>query len=97
MYIVDGIAYAGEQKPELKVCGIKPLDNFKLWLRFNNSEIRVFDFKPLLDKPIYLQLKDETIFKEVYIDYGVPCWNDGEIDISPEFLYEQGEIVKETA
>ncbi len=97
MYIINGIAYAGEQKPELKICGIKPLDDYKLWLRFNNSEVRVFDFKPFLDKAIYEPLKDETVFKGVYIDYGVPCWNDGDIDIAPEFLYGQSEAIKETA
>ncbi len=97
MYIIGGIAYAGEPKPELKVCGIKPLDDFKLWLRFNNAEVRVFDFKPVLDRPAYTPLKNEATFKSVYIDYGVPCWNDGAIDISPEFLYEQSEAVKETA
>jgi len=35
-------------------------------------------------------LKDEQLFRQVYIDYGVPVWNDGEIDIAPEALYEQG-------
>ncbi len=97
MYIINGIAYAGEPKIELKVCGIKPLDDFKLWLRFNNSEIRIFDFKPMLDKPVFAPLKSEEAFKDVYIDYGVPTWADGDIDISPEFLYAQSETAKETA
>jgi hypothetical protein len=30
-----------------------------------------------------------SVFKGVYIDYGVPVWNDGDIDIAPETLYEQ--------
>ena len=29
MYIVDGIAYAGEPSPAIKVCGVRPLDDFK--------------------------------------------------------------------
>ena len=33
------------------------------------------------------------IFCEVYIDYGVTVWNDGDIDIAPETLYEQGTAV----
>lgn len=89
MYIVDGIAYAGEQQPVIKVAGVKPLDNYKLWLRFNNGETKVFDFKPLLSKPAFEPLKNTELFKEVYIDYGVTVWDNGNIDISPELLYEQ--------
>ena len=30
------------------------------------------------------------LFKQVYIDYGVPVWNDGDIDIAPEKVYREG-------
>lgn len=30
---------------------------------------------------------DEHTFAGVYIDYGVTVWNDGDIDIAPEYLY----------
>ena len=36
MYIKDGIAYAGEQKPLLKISGVRPLEDYKLWVRFSN-------------------------------------------------------------
>ena len=32
MYIVDGIAYAGEQRESVKVNGVRPLDGYRLWL-----------------------------------------------------------------
>ena len=48
MYISDGIAYAGEQEPVIKVCGVRPLAGHKLWLRFTTGEAKVFDFTPLL-------------------------------------------------
>ncbi|MBE6550873.1 MAG: DUF2442 domain-containing protein [Ruminococcaceae bacterium] len=95
MYIRNGIAYAGEEKPMLKVNGVRPMDNYKLWLRFNTGEAKIFDFRPLLTKPAFAPLADEILFKGVYIDYGVPVWNDGEIDISPEILYEKGVSVGE--
>jgi hypothetical protein len=88
MYVIDGIAYAGEKTPDIKVCGIKPLPEYKLWLRFNTGEAKIFDFKPLLKKPAFKKLADENVFKEVYLDYGVTVWENGEIDISPETLYE---------
>ena len=90
MYIVNGIAYAGEPTPILRVSGVRPLDDFRLWVRFNNSEARVFDFKPLLAFPAFAPLANPDTFKSVYIDYGAAVWNDGEIDISPETLYQEG-------
>lgn len=88
MYIENGIAYAGEPKPTLQISGVRPLTDYNLWIRFNNGEARIFDFKPLLDNPAFSPLKDTTVFNHVYIDYGCTVWNDGDIDIAPEYLYE---------
>lgn len=88
MYINNGIAYAGERKPEVRVSGIRPMENHLLWIRFNTGEAKVFDFKPLLDSPAFTPLKDESVFKGVYIDYGIAVWMDGDIDIAPAYLYE---------
>lgn len=88
MYIINGIAYAGEQTPAIEVSGIRAMDDFTLWVRFNNGEARVFDFKPLLSTPAFAPLADADNFRQVYIDYGIPVWMDGDIDISPEYLYE---------
>ena len=87
MYIENGIAYAGEKAPVLKVCGIRPMEGHKLWLRFSDGTTKVFDFTQMLDKPAFAPLKDVELFNQVYIDYGVPVWNDGDIDIDPEYLY----------
>ena len=97
MYILDGIAYAGNRTPELKVSGVRPMDNYLLQVRFNNGEAKVFDFKPLLEKSAFIPLKDIDVFKGVYIDYGIPVWNDGDIGISPEYLYENVQNERITA
>lgn len=94
MYIVNGIAYAGEPKEIIKVKSVRPLSGHRLWLRFTNNEEKIFDFTPLLDSPCYLPLKDKAVFDSVYIDYGCTVWNDGEIDIAPERLYDEGIDVK---
>ena len=91
MYTENGIVYAGEKVPMLRVSGVRPLDDFRLWVRFSNSETRIFDCKPLLQAPAFAPLAEPDVFKSVNIDYGVPVWKDGEIDIAPETLYEQGE------
>ena len=93
MYIVNGIAHAGDPTPVVKVSGVRPLDDYRLWIRFNTGEAKIFDFKPLLTAPGFTPLKDESIFKQVHIDHGVTVWQDGDIDIAPEKLYEEGVMV----
>lgn len=88
MYILNGIAYAGEIKTPIKVCGVRPLDNYRLWLRFTNEETKIFDCNKLIEKKAYTPLKDKEVFNSVYIDYGSIVWQNGDIDIAPEYLYE---------
>lgn len=90
MYIKNGIAYAGEPQQPIKVSGVRPLDGYKLWVRFTNGEAKVIDFSDLLETPAFSPLKDQRVFNGVYIDYGVTVWDDGNIDIAPEYLYENG-------
>ena len=72
---------------------MRPLKNHKLWVRFNTGEAKIFDFTGLLNSPGFLPLKDKEVFNSVYIDYGVTVWNDGDIDIAPEYLYENGQSI----
>ncbi|MEG0897837.1 MAG: DUF2442 domain-containing protein [Ruthenibacterium sp.] len=93
MYVINEIAYAGEQAPAIKVKAVRPLDGYKLWARFASNEEKIFDFAPLLDYPCYAPLKDKTAFNSVYVDFGCPVWNDGAIDIAPERVYQDGVTV----
>ncbi|MBQ7263260.1 MAG: DUF2442 domain-containing protein [Synergistaceae bacterium] len=90
MYERDGIVHAGEPPQLPSVCGVRPLDDHKLWVRFTTGEAKVFDVRPLLRLPVFAPLTDEAAFRDVYIDYGTTVWNGGEIDIDPEVLYERG-------
>jgi hypothetical protein len=93
MYEKDGVFYADEKHDPVKfpkVTGIKPLDNYKLWVRFSTGETKECDFAALLREPAFRPLQDKSVFNNVYIDYGAPVWNNGEIDIAPEWLYENG-------
>lgn len=87
MYILNGIVYAGEPTESLKVAKVKPLQNRMLLITFSTGETRLFDTTTLTGK-CFEPLNDEDIFNSVYVDYGVVTWKDGEIDCSPEFMYE---------
>lgn len=95
MYIVDGIAYAEVQTPEIKVKSVRPLLDYKLWIRFNDNSQKISDFSTLLDFPCYEPLKDINSFNSVYVDFGIVVWLNGEIDISSEKLYQEGVSVKD--
>ena len=93
MYVKDGIAYAENQEKSIKVLSVRPLKNYKLWLRFSTGEERVFDCTKLLEFPAFQRLKDIKTFNGVYIDYGIPVWCDGEIDYCPYALYAESELM----
>ncbi|MDR2667135.1 MAG: DUF2442 domain-containing protein [Holosporales bacterium] len=90
MYVENGIAYAEGPAFIRNVVNIRPLKDFRLLLKFNTGEIKTFDFTPLLKSPAFMPLSNVELFNDVYIDYGVPTWDDGSIDISPDFIYQNG-------
>jgi hypothetical protein len=96
MQVIDGIAYAGEAEPLLKVVGIRAMDGYALWLRFSNNTERLFDFKPMLEFPLFKKLQDQELFRGVYLDNGVPTWLDGEIDLAPEMLFDKSRALAVT-
>ena len=89
MYVVNGVAYAGNTEQPLTVVSVRPLEDYKLWLRFSTGELKIFDFVPLLNTVGFQPLKDKALFHSVYVDYGVPVWKGGALDIAPEYLYEK--------
>ena len=88
MYINDNIAFAGNPDETLKVSEIFPLDNYKLKIVFNNGQIVFFDFSDLLQYECYKPLENKNLFDSVSLHKGVPVWDNGNIDIAPEYLYE---------
>jgi len=90
MKIIDGIAYADNLEKHIHIVGVQPFEDYTLIVRFSTGEVKSFNCAHLLDTPAFSKLKDKNIFKSVYIDYGVPTWLDGEVDICADTLYSQG-------
>jgi hypothetical protein len=87
MYIVNGIAYAGELTPGIEVADVIALDDMILLLTFNTGEKRLYDATTLLKYPAFKPIENFDIFKSIKIEHGVVTWLDGDIDIAPETLY----------
>jgi hypothetical protein len=69
---------------------VRPLDNYKLLVRFSTDEEKEVDISSLLNDPAFSSLRDQNVFKSVSVMYGSVAWCDGTIDMAPEFLYEIG-------
>lgn len=70
------------------VIAVTPKECFKLELKFNTGEVRLFDATPYLEKGVFKKLKDEALFKQAYVAFDTVCWP-GNLDISPETLYDK--------
>ena len=90
MYERNGICYPDKPIKEIKVTDISIKNDYILKVTFNNGELKIFDFASLLDTPAFKLLKDKSIFDNISLDFGIPTWNNGEIDISPAYLYKYG-------
>lgn len=74
------------EKLEPVVREVKALEDYKLYLKFDNGEEKVYDMKPLLNQKFYQGLKDNERFKKVKADGISIEWETGE-DVAPENLY----------
>ncbi len=71
-----------------KIIEIKLLGDYLLLLKFNDGEVKIIDFKPLIGLGISAQLLDKEYFKLVAIDNGGGIeWPNG-MDFCPNFLKE---------
>ena len=87
MYILNDICYAGELREGIKVTEAKPLRGGMMLVTFSTGEKRLFD-TTLLQGAAFEPLRDENVFNHPVLFHGVITWNNGEIDIAPEAVYE---------
>ena len=74
-----------------KIAKVAPLSQHKLFITFRNGKTKEYDCSPLLQRPEFFLLKNESFFKSVKVDtggYGI-SWNDN-IDISEYELWTNG-------
>lgn len=70
--------------PRVKI--VKPQKDYKLYLEFDNGEVKVFDVKPFLSKGIFKELLNSEVFNSVQVTDGSVQWNN-EADFCPDTLY----------
>jgi hypothetical protein len=69
-----------------KIISFKILENFQIWLQFQDGESKVIDFTTLIGKGISEPLLEKDYFNQVSIDNGGGLeWPNG-MDFCPNFL-----------
>ena len=88
MHVLNGIAYAGEPEPGMKVDSAKVVNDLPMFVTFSTGETRLFDASQLAEKPAFAALNDFDVFQNFRVDHGVVVWAQGDIDIAPEAMYK---------
>ena len=72
----------------LKIIKAQYVKDYILRLTFNNGEIRMVDFAPLMQKGICKKLQDMDYFRAFTLDPFTVDWNN-EIGFAPRYLYDR--------
>jgi hypothetical protein len=76
----------GPQKMMPRVVDLEPLSGYRLRLAFADGAIRIFDVSSYLDRGIFQRLRDDAVFREVYIEAGSVEWPAG-VGLHHDTLY----------
>ncbi len=69
-----------------RVKKVKSNSDYTLTLTFTNEEVKIFDVKPYLEKGIFRELKNLSLFNSVKPFLGSIQWKNGQ-DLCPDTLY----------
>lgn len=82
----------------LHVVDVKYLNDYKIWVSFNNGNSGVVDLQNELTGPIFEPLKEISLFKTIKVHpiMETVVWENG-ADLAPEFLHDLMEVTIKTA
>lgn len=72
-----------------KITEAKPLDGYRVWIRFDDGTQGEVDLSDLVGKGVFAAWSDPEEFKKVFIDpeSHTLAWSGG-IDLAPDALYQ---------
>lgn len=74
----------------LAVKSVKPLEGYKLLIKFENGEERCFDVSPYLKTGKFSELRDVSLFNSVKVSFDSIEWAN-HLDFDPELLYQKSQ------
>ena len=85
MVVRDGICYPDAPMRHVKIVAAENVGDHLLHVRFDDGELRVFDGRSLVGE-VFEPLKSADAFADWKLDYETLTWNDGDIDISADYV-----------
>lgn len=78
------------------VASVRPLDNYRLEILFDNGERRIFDAKPYTYRGIFVRLQNRAVFEAARVVAGSVEWPGG-LDLSYDTLYLESQPMTQSA
>ncbi len=70
------------------VVKVTPMDDYILYISFDNGENGQLDIKPILNFGVFNRIKDQAEFKNVKVLFDTIEWACG-ADLDPEYIYKK--------
>lgn len=71
---------------------VRPLDDYRLEVTFENGERRIFDVKPYLQRGVFVRLQNRAVFQAARVVVGSVEWPGG-LDLSYDTLYLESQPI----
>ena len=84
------------KKPIWVVEEVQAREDYTLFLIFADNSQKIYNARPLLEKPLYHKFKNLRFFLSARVECGTVVWDD-DVDIAPEHLYECSQDVSTPA
>jgi len=78
------------------VRSVRPLNDYRLEVLFENGERRIFDAKPYLYRGDFVRLQNRALFQAARVVAGSVEWPGG-LDLSYDTLYLEGQPITKPA
>ena len=71
---------------------VRPLDEYRLEVTFENGERRIIDVKPYMYRGVFVRLQNRALFQAARVVAGSVEWPGG-LDLSYDTLYLEGQRI----
>lgn len=78
----------------ISVSHVTALPGYRIDVEFNDGNRGIYDMTPHLGEGVFQALRDEALFGQVHVAFGVVTWTD-DIDFSSERLWTDCEPIGE--
>lgn len=77
-------------KAPWRIAEVRPLPEYKLWVRFNDGLEGTVAMSEMIHSSragVFVALRDEKLFSRVTLEYGAVIWPGG-LDLAPDAMHE---------